>query len=1205
MCVDGLSMSGVPEQNLRKMQEMPSAHALLAHWRDQILLERSSCNCLCRNVPRSLLDSVSGSGPGKVSVVAMVESHNRTYYIGIVEEEWDYAPSGRNLITGLDLDQDIVASIFLQPGPDKIGRVYKKAIYKQFTNGSYTEEVSKPSWLGYLGPVIKAEVEDAIVVHLKNFASRPYTLHPHGVFYQKDSEGAFYPDGTSKSDKRDDAVPPGGQHTYTWIVNQEHAPASGDPNCLTWIYHSHIDAPRDISSGLIGALLTCKKGTLDSSSNRLDVNKDFVMMFSVVDENMSWYLEENIQAHCSQPDTVNPEDEDFEESNKMHAINGYMYGNLPDVDMCLGDSVSWHLFGIGNEVDIHSAFFHGHTVINQGHRMDVINLFPATFVTVAMAPSAAGSWMLSCQVNDHLQAGMMGLYNVETCEANPMSLMSGPVRKYYIAAEKILWNYAPKNYDTFTNLALDDPESDAAASFTKSNDRIGGTYWKVHYTEYTDETFRSKKTRTQAEEHLGLLGPVIKGEVGDTIVVVFKNMADREYSIMAHGVSFSKDSEGSPYLDGRAVKAGSHVTPGETFTYTWKILEKNAPTISDPNCLTYLYYSAVDPVVDTNSGLAGPLLVCKKGALNPDSTQVQIDKEFYLLFTIYDENLSWYLDQNLAMVSKHPEAVDRENVDFQESNLMHGVNGYLFGNLPGLIMCRKANVSWHLLGLGTEIDIHAVYFQGNTLNLGGNTRDGVNLFPHTALTAYMKPEHAGVFEVGCLTMEHHASGMKHTYTVQACDNSTADENQYGTMRTYFIAAEEVEWDYSPDRTWELEKHNITEHVHESPGHIFVSSDEGHIGSKYKKVVYREYSDGQFNEVKKRSPEEEHLQILGPFIKAEVGDSILIVFKNKATRPYSIYAPGVQVVNHDGGSVIHATQPGGTNTYQWNVPESSGPGVNDPDCLTWAYYSVEDFMKDLYSGLVGPLLTCRKGSLDSKGQRRGIDREFALLFLVFDENNSWYLEDNIRSYIHKQPSEVNITEEFEESNKIHAINGKIFGNLHGLTMTEGEKSDWYLIALGTEADMHTVHFHAQSFLYRRDTQHRADVFDLFPGTFQTIELVAGNPGTWLLHCHVNDHIHAGMEATFTVKKRLDNKDITMAPAFDTDAILSISEASEAGVLFLGRLLTAGEAHTALISLLAIGFGLLVLLVLLMSTFACRKKKDRYRTVRNGSLSLNIL
>lgn len=51
----------------------------------------------------------------------------------------------------------------------------------------------------------------------------------------------------------------------------------------------------------------------------------------------------------------------------------------------------------------------------------------------------------------------------------------------------------------------------------------------------------------------------------------------------------------------------------------------------------------------------------------------------------------------------------------------------------------------------------------------------------------------------------------------------------------------------------------------------------------------------------------------------------------------------------------------------------------------------------------------------------------------------------------------------------------------------------------------------------DHDHRGDVYDLFPGTFQTVELVAFNPGTWLLHCHVHDHIHAGMEATYTIIK----------------------------------------------------------------------------------------
>lgn len=72
--------------------------------------------------------------------------------------------------------------------------------------------------------------------------------------------GALYPDGTSGAKKQDDGIPPGGNHTYKWTVKPELAPAQGDPNCLTWAYHSHVMANRDISSGLIGGLLTCKKG---------------------------------------------------------------------------------------------------------------------------------------------------------------------------------------------------------------------------------------------------------------------------------------------------------------------------------------------------------------------------------------------------------------------------------------------------------------------------------------------------------------------------------------------------------------------------------------------------------------------------------------------------------------------------------------------------------------------------------------------------------------------------------------------------------------------------------------------------------------------------------------------------------------------------------------------------------------------------------
>uniref|UniRef100_A0A8C0VUK4 ferroxidase n=1 Tax=Cyanistes caeruleus TaxID=156563 RepID=A0A8C0VUK4_CYACU len=872
------------------------------------------------------------------------------------------------------------ASVYATRGANRIGRVYKKAIFRQFTDDTYSQEIPKAAWLGFLGPVLKAEEEDVFVIHLKNFASRPYSVHPHGVFYDKDSEGALYPDGTGGKSKEDDFVVPGGNYTYTWPVRKDYSPTLADSNCLTWIYHSHIDTPRDIASGLIGPLLVCKKEGTGAANA-------FALMFSIVDENFSWYLDENINIFCLEPDTVDKEDEGFQTSNRMHAINGYIYGNLPGLEMCADTSMSWHLFGMGSEIDIHAAYFYGHTFTSRDQRADVIGLFPATFITAEMTPGSPGRWLITCQVNEHLRGGMEALYDVQICQKNLSH--SSPIshkRRYYIAAEEVVWNYGPDGYDKFTGQGLNATGSESATYFTQGTDRIGGQYWKVRYVGYTDATF-SKKTWSEDMKHLGILGPVIKAEVGDTVLVTFANKARRSYSIMAHGVSFSKLSEGfvSTFhvtINGTPQSAnvmpGAHVKPGETFTYKWRVPENGGPTESDPPCLTYLYYSATDAVKDTNSGLVGPLLVCRKNTLNHDGTQKGIDREFYLLFSIFDENDSWYLKKNIEAFTGDPSKVDENDADFMESNKMHGT-----------------------------------------------------------------------FKVVCRTFDHFVGGMKHLYEVSSCRNTSRAQQQRGAMRLYYIAAEEVEWDYASNKN-----QNISN-----------PATEDLIGSKYKKVVYREYTSGNFTQRKVRTEEEEHLEILGPLLHAEVGDSVLIVFKNKASRPYSISAHGIEEVGCEEQPETPITLPGEINTYRWNVPERSGPGKTDPNCITWVYYSTANFVKDTYSGLIGPLVVCRKGTLDERGLRKDIDREFTLLFMVFDEDESWYLKENIETYLHKNPDDFNSTENFVEGNSKHAINGKIYNSLLGLTMNEGDRTNWYLIGMGNEVDIHTVHFHAQTFIFK--------------------------------------------------------------------------------------------------------------------------------------------
>ncbi|XP_053097458.1 ferroxidase HEPHL1-like [Pangasianodon hypophthalmus] len=147
-------------------------------------------------------------------------------------------------------------------------------------------------------------------------------------------------------------------------------------------------------------------------------------------------------------------------------------------------------------------------------------------------------------------------------------------------------------------------------------------------------------------------------------------------------------------------------------------------------------------------------------------------------------------------------------------------------------------------------------------------------------------------------------------------------------------------------------------------------------------------------------------------------------------------------------------------YRWIVPDSSGPGVSDPNCITFVYYSAVNFIKDTVSGLIGPLVICGKGTLNWRRQRLDIDKECALLFFIFDENKSWYLEQNIQTYYNSSHPLIR-NEDFEESNKMHAINGKVYGNLQGVEMQQGETVNWYLLGMGSEVDLHTVHLYGQT------------------------------------------------------------------------------------------------------------------------------------------------
>ena len=288
-------------------------------------------------------------------------------------------------------------------------------MYREYTDGNFTHLKPIPTqWqhLGILGPAIHADVGDTVKVVFKNNAHFPFSIHPHGVFYLKDSEGANYNDGVNNSSKAGDAVQPGKIFTYIWQVPERAGPGPGDPSSIIWSYHSHVDEVTDTNAGLVGPIIVTRHDLANPDGTPKGVDREFVTLFTIFDENKSPYLDQNIKSYAGNASSIDPQDDSFVESNLMHSINGFVYGNLKGLDMKQNEKVRWYAMGMGTETDLHTPHLHGQTLLFDGMRTDIAELLPMSMKTLDMVPYVKGSWLFHCHVNDHIEAGMSALFTV-------------------------------------------------------------------------------------------------------------------------------------------------------------------------------------------------------------------------------------------------------------------------------------------------------------------------------------------------------------------------------------------------------------------------------------------------------------------------------------------------------------------------------------------------------------------------------------------------------------------------------------------------------------------------------------------------------------------------------------------------------------------------------------------------------------------------
>ncbi|KAK1903337.1 Coagulation factor V, partial [Dissostichus eleginoides] len=1264
----------------------------------------------------------------------------RHYFIAAVEIDWDYAENDTH----------------------RFGPTYKKVVFREYDKG-FRQAKTHPSWLGLLGPTLRAQEGETIVVTFRNMASGTHSIHPHGVAYGKQSEGANYFDNTSQKEKEDDVVQPNTERLH--------------------LSHLQLRLPQDVvqdyNSGLIGALLICKPGSLDESGIQIGVEHEYVFLFGVFDERESKYTPKIHANHVK------------------YTINGYAMGTLPDVSVCAHASVSLHLLAMSSDPEVFSAP-DGQVLQHNGHKVSSVGLISGSTASCSMVALHRGRWLLSSHTMKHMEVGMHGFLEVKMCDGftAPNRRMTIEQKrhskewKYYIAAEEIIWDYAPSMPDYV--------DEDFKLQYLKqSASRIGRKYKKAVYTLYTNESFTERLETKQRKDELGILGPIIKAQIRDVIKIVFKNLASRPYSIYPHGLTIEKSDEGVNYPAGGNQSHG--VQPGETHTYVWRVVDEDEPLDGDSRCLTRLYHSAVDAPRDIASGLIGQILICKSRSLNVRGVQLKADKEQHAMLAVFDENKSWYLDDNIRQFCDRSK-VNKGDPEFIKSNVMHSINGYVFESGPHLGFCNGEIATWHMSSIGAQDYIQTATFYGHTFEVNGRTEDFLSLYPMTGETITMEMDNIGVWLLASLNSHETTKGMRvkfkdvecyrdnlydhpdydyentfHIWNPQGLDeikneeekpkpvenkpvktdidtdmyayelglrslknqskdpgveqldlsfldydavdvpedgnvsnvsvsgdagkesqskelsvsqeseelliyltgnhseviktttvknqshwtyesthqmepvdipdymmkyfpketpkatpppkkirkvsirqrppkglgmktkkkkeykpqlrsglplsprgfgpgmtprgsrpllksvtneeelihepvvigvprfdfsdyelyvpgddpdhldleNKTADEYEYvnyvdpysgGTdiktlnlddttkyylkfsgpnVRTYFIAAEEVAWDYGGYGQRRQDK-----------------SEQNSRETKFTKVVFRGYMDSSFSTPDIRGEIDEHLGILGPVIKTEVGQSIMVVFMNKASRPYSLHPNGVTYTKHTEGlsyedgseywyKYDNEVQPNTTFTYIWKVNSKVGPMPTESHCRTWAYYSGVNPERDIHSGLIGPLLVCREGTLEKNIPDM---REFTLLFMTFDESQSWYYDEN--QEMMQRKSKRRYTGQNKKSLQFHSINGIIF-SLKGLRMYTNQLVSWYLINMGSPKDFQSINFHGQTFIHKKISSYRQSVYPLLPGSFATLEMYPSKPGLWQLETEIGFNQQKGMQTLFLV------------------------------------------------------------------------------------------
>ncbi|XP_052091552.1 hephaestin-like protein [Mytilus californianus] len=857
-------------------------------------------------------------------------------------------------------------------------------------------------------------------------------------------------------------------------------------------------------------MVVCKPGILRKDGSRVDVNREYVLFMGAVNESNSWLIEKNVH-RCGNPaecrSLVKCGNKDFIDSTVYQQINGYIYGNGPDFEVCSGEKVVVYAFGINTGIQTFTIYGGTQSWVNK--RSGGISIQPGIAKVISVNPEGTGRWLMGNTNLHSFQNGMFAFVKVNQCPwIKPLTTIpSGKTVRIYMAAEDIITRSTPNG------ILARAGQLTKKRAIREQKFLNAGNIHHGRFTQYTDGTFTTPVAKTAETEHFGDFGPHVYAEVGDVLEVVLKNkLRNRKASFVPVGIDIEKKFEGILYRNNRKSKklCGRLTMPGETKLYRFVIRDNVSPNSkSGQRCFSSFYHSAGEGYAeDVNFRLTGPLTICKRGGLSCKGKQVGFDKQFFLQAAVYNTKTSL----GTPFRGMHPVHRPTKVTRFPT------INGLQYGNVKGLEMCAGETVIFCILGFAGCKDMYqSIIFEGNSVGYNGQNVDALTVGNGEAVTVTMTPDNIGIWLIKSGQTNLQEDGMVAKYIVKDCGRKPyvpKSIRPVGKLWRYYIAAVPVEWEYAQRKI-----HPVTLEDLRNPktdGHLYVRNTKKFIGTTYTKAVYREFTDASFKHLVKRSFRDYHLGTMGPFVRVQVGDTLEIVYKNMVNFPNTINMRNLKGDNHMvRAQSENGVPPGQTATFRWYVPERSGPCANDPNCVGRSYDSTTNPLKDSNTGLFGPLVVCRKGVLDKNGNRNdNVDREFAVNFQTYDETKSHFFKLNTRLYA---PGRKDCDDPaFVESNQMHAINGFIYFNTPAMNISVGEQVSWYIMSSGDKNSQHSVKFNGQALTTNVcGNTKRTSVISNEAGTSITAEMLADHASTWLLSDHVGENMWKGAMATYTI------------------------------------------------------------------------------------------